>query len=179
MFDHLEDPEFINAIGLELRNRDIRAFNAGAHGKKTIDRAAIIETGMSATKERMHHLQRLWPDDLILAESFAKIVYQERWMAMKGKDGKGVHAHEMDELGIVRPMAAVRVGADNDMKRYRVLRNPEKYVLLNREGRQYLDPVAAREHLEANNGINSTGFEPEKIFDWLDDAIGEDVVKNR
>lgn len=62
----LDDPEFINAVGVWLRERDISAFNPGARPPMSDAKRAAVDASKSLMHRNADELVRHWPADVLM-----------------------------------------------------------------------------------------------------------------
>ncbi len=65
LYNSVDDPAFINAIGVALSQRDISSFNPGSHAMKNDARERVIRTTMSDLDLNARALIENWPSDVI------------------------------------------------------------------------------------------------------------------
>ncbi len=102
----LESPDFINAVGLYLRNRDISHFNPGAHAQLSDAKRAVIAANQTPAAAACELLVQYWPSDLIKSADLANVLNE-------GDSSKGhlttAHRYPLEEAGIVALDRRIRV----------------------------------------------------------------------
>lgn len=120
------NPDFINSVGLYLRQRDITGFNPGAKAKKTTARATVLNSLKSDDHKAIEHLVRTWPGDLISNEAFARQLNEETGGFSRGTELTTSQRSIAKRLGVERLPKPVFYGGK--LHRFRVLRNAEYWM---------------------------------------------------
>ncbi|MEA0709488.1 DUF5906 domain-containing protein [Xanthomonas campestris pv. campestris] len=125
LYAALENPEFVNAVGVFLRDRDISAFNPGARPAMNAAKAAVIGAGKSIMQQRAEEVRDLWPSDVITNADLVALLDDN---ASEFKRGGITPAMRrcMEEIGAVSRNGLVKVGGTPS--RCYILRNAEAWM---------------------------------------------------
>lgn len=146
----LDNREFINAVALWLRNRDISQFNPGARAKKTSAKEALIEANKSDERRRVEVIIERWPIPWISSAQLRDILYDE--------DDSGVrriskHAKiTLRELGATPTPGPRRRLRNGELVDIWQIRTPDK-------GKTLEDAVSAIEAMYAGTNNRSAGHD--------------------
>lgn len=119
LYRALDDPGFINAVGVWLAQRDLRRFNPGQHARMSEAKMKVVQASLSPMAERCQSLTRLWPSDLITAPALYSVL-----QGPSGGDGAltAFHRRTLEQFG-VEPLKQLRVSPGASPVRVSVIRN--------------------------------------------------------
>lgn len=119
LYRALDDPGFINAVGVWLAQRDLRRFNPGQHARMSEAKMKVVQASFSPMAERCQSLTRLWPSDLITAPALYSVL-----QGPSGGDGAltAFHRRTLEQFG-VEPLKQLRVSPGASPVRVSVIRN--------------------------------------------------------
>lgn len=78
LYARLADPEFINAVGMFLRQRDISRFNAGERPPMSEAKRAAVEASKTLTQRYAQQLVAQWPADVLTNADAAEVLSEGR-----------------------------------------------------------------------------------------------------
>jgi hypothetical protein len=146
LYAALDDPRFIKSVAKWLGERDLRAFNPGAHAVWSEDKCDAAGASKSEYNEIAERIVQLWPNDLITATALQECLFEG---ALDGSSQlTGAPRHALEEAGIIK--AQWRVNSGGLRATYYVLRNKEKW-------RKSGGGVRVRAELEANGAPVAPG----------------------
>lgn len=120
LYQALHRPEFINAIGVFLANRDISGFNPGERPPMNDAKVQAINASKSLIQKYAENVLNRWPADIITNESLSKLL----------SDGMATSItpamrRAMEELGCISIDRPLKI--DGKARRCWMLRNHEKW----------------------------------------------------
>lgn len=125
LYAALDDPKFINAVGVWLEKRDLSRFNPGAHARMSEAKMKVVQASLSPMAERCQTLTHLWPSDLIKAADLYSVL-----QGPSGGDGSLTAFHrrtlEQSQVEPIKKPVRVSPGCGGTV-RVSVLRNHEKW----------------------------------------------------
>ncbi len=117
----LEDPEFVNAVGVFLAERNIADFNPGERPPMTKAKRTVIDAAKPMMMRNAEQLVRDWPADVISNEDVSAVLSD-------GADKKVTPAmrRSLEECGAV--MGGKLVKVRGEPTRFYILRNHDKWL---------------------------------------------------
>lgn len=140
LYAALKDPEFINAVGVYLAERDIADFNPGERPPNSLAKQAVVKAAKSLMQQRADEIMASWPCELITNEDVALIFTedQERRLA------PGMR-RAMEDAGAESLDDPKRVIRGETPKRLWLLRRPD-YWRRQSASQQFQDEYAKARH---------------------------------
>ena len=78
LYAAMKDPEFINAVGVYLAERDIAAFNPGERPPNSLAKQTVVKAAKSLMQQRADEIMASWPCELITNEDVALIFTEDQ-----------------------------------------------------------------------------------------------------
>jgi phage/plasmid primase-like uncharacterized protein len=123
LYGALADPEFINAVAVHLRNRDISRFKPGERPPMNEAKRAVVSASKSILHQYAEDLLTHWPSDAITTTDVANIL----------TDGEGPQDFKSSMRRILEELGAVSHGSQIKLNGYPMrvwfIRNVEKWVV--------------------------------------------------
>jgi hypothetical protein len=114
----LSDQEFINAVGMFLRDRDISAFNPGERPPMSEAKKAAINASKSLVMQNAENMVASWPSDIATHAEIAKELSERAGQTFEFTPAM---RRALDEIGCVKLERALKV--DGHTEKAWVLRN--------------------------------------------------------
>lgn len=105
LYSALDDPAFINAVAAHLSNRDLAAFNSGAHARLSEAKQAMIAASKSESDERVADLIANHPADVITNSELGRMLTDQPFGKLTSH-----HRHALERAGAQAYGKTVRVG---------------------------------------------------------------------
>ena len=120
LYAALDNPEFINAVGVFLRERDISGFKPGERPPLSAAKAAVIEASKPMQTSLAEDLRDHWPADIILNDHVAEILADH-----PDADYTPAMRRAMEEIGAVAIEQQLKI--NGRAQRGWILRNTESW----------------------------------------------------
>jgi hypothetical protein len=120
LYSMLDDPDFINSVGLWLRQRDITGFNPGSPAKLSADKALVLRGQKSEEALTIEDLIETYPSDVISNTRLAQKLDPYSLSQSLKPNQNGL----LKRYGLI----AAQVRADGKPIRVKILRNPLKWA---------------------------------------------------
>lgn len=126
LYDLLQDAEFINSVGVYLRERDISHFKPGERPPLNADKLAAIDASKPMTTQAAEEIVACWPADVITYKHAIELLTGDP----QKKDFPAGMRRAMEEAGAVAWARGdvKRIKINGDPYRIWVLRNREKWM---------------------------------------------------
>lgn len=162
----LDDRQFINAVGIWLRERDIHGFNPGARAKHTAARAALIRANESDAKRRIECIVQHWPLPWISSTQLRGLLFDE-----DERNNRRLSAHAKATLKDkgAKPITESRRRIADELTDIWQIREPDPGVY--GEAPTLKDAVAAIEALYEKEGMAQLGHDWSHWSDILAEAM--------
>lgn len=150
LYSLLENPDFINSVGVYLKTRNISSFNAGAIPPITKAKEKILNATKSEALKNAEEIVRRWPSDIITNKDIAEILSDGASTAM--------NAHfrnvliEVDAIQIPRQIRVNGTG-----QKLWIIRNHQNWSMIADAGKNHLLQEEAYRAIKKNNADTSTG----------------------
>ncbi|MEI9716894.1 DUF5906 domain-containing protein (plasmid) [Moellerella wisconsensis] len=126
LYGKLNNPEFINALGYYLSQRDISNFKAGERPPMTISKMKILDASKSQTVKNADEMIARWPSDIITQRDALYIL----------TDGDGTKMmpylrHAMTDVGAIQINRKIKFNGQGEM--FWIIRNHEKWLSISEQ----------------------------------------------
>lgn len=126
LYGLLNMPEFINALGFWLSQRDISGFKPGERPPMTAAKMKVLSAVKTDVQMMAEQIRDHWPSDLISNRDAALVLSSGEG---DGKHISSLNAHmrrTLSEIGAIPSPKAVKVGGK--MQRFQILRNADRWL---------------------------------------------------
>lgn len=120
LYAHLADPEFINAVGMLLRTRDIGRFNPGERPPMNEAKRAAVNASKTLTQRYAQQLVAQWPADVLTNADAADVLSEGRETSLTPAMRRA-----LEELGCVSISRTLKVRGQ--VHRCWIIRHQERW----------------------------------------------------
>jgi len=99
LYGLLEQPAFIDSVGIWLRQRDLSQYNPGARPPETTAKLRAIDASKSDYQRLAANVVKYWPADLITTNDLTSIMFEGDMSAM-GKKINAAMKHALQDCGM-------------------------------------------------------------------------------
>lgn len=126
LYGLLDNPAFIDSVGLWLRYRDLSAFNPGRRPPVTSAKLKAIDASKSDFQRMAASIVKHWPCDFITLSDLTSIMF-EGDMSMAGRRLNSAMKHALDDVGMQYVEKQLR-GLGDERHRVWIVRNVDRWL---------------------------------------------------